>query len=142
MGTLPVTKQRCSENKIASVHRSTSQDMQFTFKVTQTLLSSGCDGVQDGAGTRSHPILGLPHDGMGTWTHQGGKKGVGRYANNWLVEGDIRGAKDASQDLPAHRIRFDRRGLEQLNQSIPDGDLVLAMCPYCAAGHGSVHSIC
>ncbi len=73
---------------------------------------------------------------------RGGKKGVGRYANNWLVEGDIRGAKDASQDLPAHRIRFDRRGLEQLNQSIPDGDLVLAMCPYCAAGHGSVHSIC
>jgi hypothetical protein len=130
--------------KIASAHRSTSQtskDMKFTKNNAELLLPSGRNGVQDGAERHLLLHLSLPHDGTCTWTDQGDKKGIGRDVNDWLLEGDILVTEDASQDTPAHYIRFNHNCLKQLNQLIPDGNVVLAMGPYCAAGHESVHSM-
>ncbi len=99
-------------------------------------MSIGRNGVQHGA-ERLLPLkLSLPHDGPGmcTWIDQGDKTGVGRDVDDWIIEGDILFAEGAIQDTPSHRIRFNHRCLQQLNQRIPDGDAVLAMGPYCAAG--------
>ena len=65
--------------------------------------------------------------------------GVGHNVKDWFGEVDVLLAQDAGQHLSAHRIRFGHLAFEQLNQRIPEGDLVLTMGPFCAAGHASVY---
>jgi hypothetical protein len=86
-------------------------------------------------------LLALPHDGLHICPGKAGKMGVGRDVDDWLVEVDILLAQDSSKPLPAHRIIFRHRGLEETDQSMLDVHPVAHTGPHCAPANESVFSL-